>query len=50
MDTLWVMPGAEGDFGQEDLESEAKIEFRMEMYEGMFHSVSCLKVLSLNQL
>ena len=35
MDTLWVMPGAEGEFGQEDLESETKIEFRMEMFEGM---------------
>merc|ERR1712227_87149 len=33
MDTLWVMPGAEGDFGQEDLESETKIDFRMEMFE-----------------
>jgi len=33
MDTLWVMPGAEGEFGQEDLESETKIDFRMEMFE-----------------
>lgn len=35
MDTLWVRPGAEGEFGQEDLESETKINFRMEMFEGI---------------
>jgi len=33
MDTLWVRPGAEGEFGQEDLEGETKINFRMEMFE-----------------
>ena len=50
MDTLWVRPGAEGEFGQEDLEDETKIEFRMEMFEGMNYSVSRLKVLSLKHL
>ena len=50
MDTLWVMPGAEGEFGQVDLESETKIGFRMEMFAGMntFDYIFCTLIIKMS--
>ena len=33
-DTLWVRPGAEGDWNQIELEDETEVGFEIEMYNG----------------